>query len=69
MILTIKTIGTGGADRRRGEVYPADSAATVKITNIHKEEINSTLKMEVADSSETSGHLTTKCHIPKDIYP
>jgi len=48
MIITIKMIRTGGSDYRRGEGYPADSerypadcAATVKITNIHKEEINS----------------------------
>ena len=63
-------IDTGGSECRRGEGYPADcAAATVKITNIHKEEINCTLKMEVADSSETSGRFTTKCHIPEDIYP
>ena len=60
-------IGTGGSDCRRGEGYPAHTAATVKITNTHKEEINFTLKMEVADSSETSGSLTTKCHPRRHI--
>jgi hypothetical protein len=41
------------------------TAATVKIANIHNDERNSTLKMDV--SSETSEHFTAKCHIPEGI--
>ena len=39
MTLSIKMIGRGGSDYRRGDGYPADPA-TVTITNIHEEEIN-----------------------------
>jgi hypothetical protein len=69
MILKIKVSGSEGTKYRLIKRYHENAGVTIEISNIYKNKKNSTLKIKIAYSPETSAftYHTTRSHIFIDI--